>query len=61
MDERDPDEAGEAGETGADVEYVELGAEGHASSDTDQKVRLFRVLDGFLERRMGTVGASDDD
>jgi len=58
LDERDP---GVTGETGADVEYVELGAEGHASSDIDQKVRLFRVLDGFLERRMGTVGASADD
>jgi hypothetical protein len=58
VDERDP---GVTGETGADVEYVELGGEGHASSDIDRKIRMFRVLDGFLERRMGTVGTSDDD
>ncbi|MFC4988918.1 S9 family peptidase [Saliphagus infecundisoli] len=45
----------EFGEEG-DVEYVELGEEGHASSDIDQKVRLFETLDGFLERRIGTPG-----
>ncbi|ESS05507.1 MAG: prolyl oligopeptidase family, partial [uncultured archaeon A07HB70] len=42
----------EAGEDG-DFEYVELGAEGHASSDIDQKIRLFRVLGDFLDRRLG--------
>jgi len=36
----------------ADFEYVELGEEGHASSDIDQKIRSFRILDGFLDRRM---------
>jgi len=50
-------EAGEAG----DFEYVELGEEGHASSDIDQKIRLFRVLDGFLDRRIGTRAAVADD
>ncbi len=39
-----------------DVEYVELGEEGHASSDIDQKIRLFETLDDFLERRIGTPG-----
>jgi len=38
----------------ADFEYVELGEEGHASSDIDQKIRSFRVLDQFLERRLDT-------
>jgi dipeptidyl aminopeptidase/acylaminoacyl peptidase len=38
---------------GADVEYVELGAEGHASTDADQKLRLFRTLADFLDRRVG--------
>ncbi len=46
----------EAGEDG-DFEYVELGEEGHASSDIDQKIRLFRTLDDFLERRLGTQSA----
>ncbi|MFC7234651.1 S9 family peptidase [Halosegnis marinus] len=51
----------EKGEDG-DYEYVELGEEGHASSDIDQKIRLFRVLDDFLARRVGTtVGAPADD
>ncbi len=49
------DELGyEAGEDG-DYEYVELGEEGHASSDINQKIRLFRILDDFLERRLGTT------
>jgi dipeptidyl aminopeptidase/acylaminoacyl peptidase len=51
VSERDPDGPGDSS---ADVEYVELGEEGHASSDIDRKVRLFRVLDDFLERRTGT-------
>ena len=42
----------EAGETGA-FEYHELGEEGHASSDQAQKLRLFRLLTDFLERRVG--------
>ncbi|WP_436343819.1 S9 family peptidase [Natronorubrum sp. FCH18a] len=42
----------EAGETGA-FEYHELGEEGHASSDQAQKLRLFRLLTEFLERRVG--------
>ena len=36
----------------ADYEYVELGEEGHASSDIDQKIRLFRILEDFLDRRV---------
>jgi dipeptidyl aminopeptidase/acylaminoacyl peptidase len=45
-------EAGyEAGEAG-DYEYVELGEEGHASSDIDQKIRMLRILDDFLDRRL---------
>jgi dipeptidyl aminopeptidase/acylaminoacyl peptidase len=50
----------EEGETG-DFEYVELGEEGHASSDIDQKIRLFRVLDDFLDRRVGTRTVAADD
>ena len=49
VDERDPDADGDSD---ADVEYVELGKEGHASTDSDQKLRMFRVLAGFLERRL---------
>ena len=48
------------GESG-DFEYVELGEEGHASSDIDQKIRLFRILDDFLDRRVGTTVARADD
>ncbi|MFP4529818.1 MAG: S9 family peptidase [Halodesulfurarchaeum sp.] len=44
-------EAGyELGEDGH-FEYDELGEEGHASSDIDQKIRLFELLADFLERR----------
>lgn len=44
------EEAGyEEGED-ADYEYVELGEEGHASSDIDQKIRMLRTLDDFLQR-----------
>ncbi|PSQ30720.1 S9 family peptidase [Halobacteriales archaeon SW_6_65_46] len=51
----------DGGEDG-EFEYVELGEEGHASSDIDQKIRLFRILDEFLDRRVGTtVPASADD
>lgn len=49
------DEAGfEAGE-GGEYEYVELGEEGHGSSDVDQKIRLYRLLDEFLDRRLDAV------
>jgi dipeptidyl aminopeptidase/acylaminoacyl peptidase len=37
---------------GADFEYRELGEEGHASSDIDQKKRTFRLLVDFLDRRV---------
>jgi dipeptidyl aminopeptidase/acylaminoacyl peptidase len=49
------------GEDG-DYEYVELGEEGHASSDIDRKIRFFHVLDDFLDRRLGGAtieGAAD--
>jgi dipeptidyl aminopeptidase/acylaminoacyl peptidase len=49
VEERPP--GGEAG-GGADAEYVELGEEGHASTDSDQKLRTFRVLADFLDRRL---------
>ncbi len=51
----------EEGEDG-DYEYVELGEEGHASSDIDQKIRMLRTLDDFLQRRLPeatTVPARD--
>ena len=49
-------------EASTDFEYEELGEEGHASSDQEQKLRLFRLLDNFLDRRIGTEPAlaSDD-
>ncbi len=37
---------------GEDFEYNELGAEGHGSTDIEQKVRKFDLLDDFLERRL---------
>ncbi|MFP8955146.1 S9 family peptidase [Natrialbaceae archaeon A-CW3] len=44
----------EAGyEDGEDFEYEELGEEGHASSDQEQKLRMFELLADFLERRVG--------
>jgi len=39
------------GEDG-DFEYVELGEEGHASTDVDQKIRMFETLADFLDRRL---------
>ncbi|MFP9060179.1 S9 family peptidase [Natrialbaceae archaeon A-chndr2] len=46
-------EAGyEEGETGDEFEYEELGEEGHASSDQEQKLRMFELLADFLERRV---------
>ena len=41
----------------ADFEYRELGEEGHASSDQDQKLRTFRLLSDFLGRRIDTERA----
>jgi dipeptidyl aminopeptidase/acylaminoacyl peptidase len=38
----------------ADFEYRELGEEGHASSDQQQKLRMFELLADFLDRRIGT-------
>jgi dipeptidyl aminopeptidase/acylaminoacyl peptidase len=51
-----------AGEDG-EYEYVELGEEGHASSDIDQKIRMLRTLDDFLQRRLpsATTAPADDD
>ncbi len=36
----------------ADFEYVELGEEGHASTDIDQKARTFELVADFLSRRV---------
>jgi dipeptidyl aminopeptidase/acylaminoacyl peptidase len=47
----------ELGEDG-DFEYEELGEEGHASTDKDQKARMFRILHDFLDRRVGTEVAA---
>jgi dipeptidyl aminopeptidase/acylaminoacyl peptidase len=35
---------------GEDFEYVELGDEGHGSTDIAQKIRTFNILAGYLER-----------
>lgn len=40
-------------EADEEFEYVELGAEGHASTDAAQKQRLFELLADFLDRRLG--------
>jgi dipeptidyl aminopeptidase/acylaminoacyl peptidase len=40
-----------AGEDG-DFEYTELGEEGHASSDIEQKIRTTRILSDYLARRL---------
>lgn len=45
------DEAGYVEGEDGDYEYVELGEEGHASTDIDQKIRMFQTLDDFLDRR----------
>ncbi len=50
----------EEGESG-DYEYVELGEEGHGSSDIDQKIRWLRALDDFLSRRLDVPAAPADD
>ncbi|MFB6141068.1 MAG: prolyl oligopeptidase family serine peptidase [Halosimplex sp.] len=36
---------------GEEFEYVELGAEGHGSSDIDHKIRVYRELADFLDER----------
>jgi len=41
----------EAGQDG-DFEYNELGEQGHGSGDIDQRIRSYRILADFLERRM---------
>ncbi|EMA53276.1 MULTISPECIES: S9 family peptidase [Halococcus] len=46
----------EEGEDG-EYEYEELGEEGHGSSDIDQKIRTYQLLDGFLDRRLGGAKA----
>jgi dipeptidyl aminopeptidase/acylaminoacyl peptidase len=50
-----------AGDGKGDFEYVELGEEGHASSDIDQKIRTFRILDDFLDRRLATAPTATSD
>jgi dipeptidyl aminopeptidase/acylaminoacyl peptidase len=47
----------EEGEDG-DFEYAELGEEGHASTDQEQKLRMFELLADFLDRRVAD-SASD--
>ncbi|QLG61798.1 S9 family peptidase [Halorarum salinum] len=44
-------------EAGEDYEYEELGEEGHGSTDIDNKARSLRLLDDFLDRRVGTASA----
>ena len=50
--DRDPSADDEAIDPDADYEYAELGEEGHASSDIDQKIRMFHLLVDFLDRRV---------
>lgn len=37
---------------GEDFEYEELGEEGHGSTDIDQKIRAFKLLEDYLDRRL---------
>ncbi len=37
---------------GEDFEYEELSEEGHGSTDIDQKIRAFKILEDYLERRL---------
>jgi dipeptidyl aminopeptidase/acylaminoacyl peptidase len=55
------EEAGFEDGDDADYEYEELGEEGHASTDIDQKIRAFETLDDFLSRRMPTSVESATD
>ncbi|WP_396610874.1 S9 family peptidase [Haloferax sp. S1W] len=48
-------------EEGVDYEYEELGEEGHASSDIDQKIRTFELLADFLDRRVEATSVTADD
>jgi dipeptidyl aminopeptidase/acylaminoacyl peptidase len=36
---------------GGEFEYEELGEEGHGSTDTDHKIRVYRLLADFLDDR----------
>lgn len=43
----------ETGKTlGEDFEYVEFGDEGHGSTDMDQRLRAFRLIADFFDRRL---------
>lgn len=37
---------------GSDFEYEEMGEEGHGSTDIEQQIRVFRLLDDYLDRRL---------
>jgi|GEM_PF-3507285 len=37
---------------GEEYEYVELGEEGHGSTDIQQKIRAFEHLSDYLRRRL---------
>jgi dipeptidyl aminopeptidase/acylaminoacyl peptidase len=50
--EEGPDPGDANGDASGEFEYRELGEEGHASSDQDQKLRTFRLLADFLDRRV---------
>ncbi|MEF8834884.1 MAG: prolyl oligopeptidase family serine peptidase [Candidatus Thermoplasmatota archaeon] len=39
-------------EEGEDFELEELGEEGHGSTDISQKIRAFKILEDYLERRL---------
>jgi len=39
-------------EEGNDFEYEELSEEGHGSTDISQKIRVFQILEDYLERRL---------
>jgi dipeptidyl aminopeptidase/acylaminoacyl peptidase len=47
----------EEGENG-DFEYNELSAEGHGSTDIDNKIRSFEIVADFLDRRVPAGGVS---
>lgn len=46
------EEAGYEKGPDGDYEYEELGGEGHKSSDSEQKIRVFTLMDEFLDRRL---------
>lgn len=39
-------------EEGEDFEYEELGEEGHGSTDIRQKIRVFKIMENYLGRRL---------